>query len=266
VKSQPFACTNKTSGPIEKGANDGQLQYAKDLTAALRAAVTAKSLVKGIKTKGKNGRRKKDSSDTNNITIGDSINSPTSATSEPDWGLFEPIRSLLGPAAALVNTKVLISVLSFLVLFMWWRQSRLAAYNVRGGALGVPGLATSQRIAAYEEMWRGEESELWRWLEDRVGLDGAVPGFLSGVPEGNEKGGVQEKKKRKDWLARQKAMEMEKNLVREEMGERQMVEAIRITKERLKTLEDAVKRRHGGSLESDADDQAPPPPYVKKEL
>jgi hypothetical protein len=151
---------------------------------------------------------------------------------------------------------------------MWWRQSRLAAYNVRGGALGVPGLATSQRIAAYEEMWRGEESELWRWLEERVGLDGAVPGFLSGVSDSNEKGGVHEKKRRKGWLARQKAMEMEKNLVHEEMGDRQMLEAIRITKERLKTLEDAVKKRTGSSPsgESDADNEAAPPPYSKKEL
>jgi hypothetical protein len=239
------------------------MQYAKDLTTALRAAVTVKSLVKGIKGKGKGGRRKKDSTDISNVITGDDTDSTAKATSEPDWGLFEPLRGPLGPISGVINQGVIISILSFLVLFLWWRQSRLNAYSARGGALGVPGLATPQRIAAYEEMWRGEESELWQWIEDRVGLDGAVPGFLSGVPANGEK---REKQKRKDFLARQKALEMEKRLVDEEMGERQMLEAIRVTKERLKTLEDAVKRRTSDSFPGDRDAEAPPPPYEKKEL
>jgi hypothetical protein len=249
------------AGPIEKGANDGQAQYAKDITTALRAAVTVKSLVKGIKTKGKGGRRKKDSTDTSNVATDDNTNSTAKATSEPNWGLFEPLRGPLGPVASLVSPGIIIGILSFLILFMWWRQSRHGAYSTRGGALGVPGLATPQRIAAYEEMWRGEESELWQWLEDRVGLDGSVPDFLTGVPGGAEK---RETKKRKESLARQKAIEMEKRLVDEEMGDRQMIEAIRVTKERLKTLEDAVKRRSGHLSPDDA--EAPPPPYERKEL
>lgn len=222
--------------------------------------MTAKLVVKGSRTKGKAGRRKKDSSDTNNISMGVNNSSATSAgrKQEPDWGLLEPLRALLGPVATLVSPGVVIGLLSFLVFFMWWRQSRTMAYNARGGGLGVPGLATSQRIAAYEEMWRGEESELWKWLEDRVGLDGAVPAFLNQGPD-------REKGKRKEWLARQRAIEMEKKVVSGEMGERQMLEAIRVTKERLQTLEEAVKRRKSNFAEPKAG-EAPPPPYQSKEL
>jgi hypothetical protein len=49
--------TTRDKGPIEKGANDGQLQYAKDLAAALRAAVTLKSLVKGARGNGSEYQR-----------------------------------------------------------------------------------------------------------------------------------------------------------------------------------------------------------------
>jgi hypothetical protein len=238
------------SGPIEKGANDGQMQYAKDLSAALKAAVTVKALVKGVRGKGKGGRRKKDSSDNANASMSASVDSgAVSRNVEPDWGLFEPIRSMLGPVATLITPGVIIGILGFLVIFLWWRQPR---YSSRGSNLGVPGLATPQRIAAYEEMWRGEESELWRWIEDRVGLDGAVPGFLN---QGSEK----EKENRKDWAARQKIIEMEKRVLNEEMGEREMLDAIRVTKERLLTLEDAVKKRRG-------EREPPPPPYEEKEM
>ncbi|KAF2426545.1 hypothetical protein EJ08DRAFT_699843 [Tothia fuscella] len=240
-------------GPIEKGANDGQLQYAKDLTAALKAAVTIKPLTKGARRTGKGGRRKKDSSDLANGSNGVSASSGAPArVAAPDWGLFEPVRSLLGPVATILSPSAIIGFLSFLIIFLWWRQGSTTRYNPRSGSLGIPGLATPQRIAAYEEMWRGEESELWKWIEDRVGLDGAVPDFLN-----NADGEDRKKERGKDWHARQKIIEMEKRIVGDEMGEREMLDAIRVTKERLLTLEEAVKRRKGGR-------DAPPPPYEEK--
>ena len=45
-------------GPIEKGANDGQIEYVKALVAALNAAVTTKPPVKGTARKGKRKGKK----------------------------------------------------------------------------------------------------------------------------------------------------------------------------------------------------------------
>jgi hypothetical protein len=84
-------------------------------------------------------------------------------------------------------------------------------------------------------MWRGEETELWKWLEERVGLDGATPAFLT------------KEQDRKSMLNKQRVMDMEQRLVSEEMNEIQMMDAIRITRERLKALEEAVRGRHKSS-------------------
>jgi len=148
---------------------------------------------------------------------------------EPDWGLLEPLRSLLGPVASLVSPTIIIALLSFTIFIMWWRSPGRNASN-----LGHFGLPTPVRIAAYEEMWRTEESELWKWLEERVDLDGPAPAFLSA--HGGED--------RKGRLGAQRAKDMEQRLVSEEMSERQMMEAIKVTRERLEALEEAVQKKH----------------------
>jgi hypothetical protein len=222
--------TDIALGPIEKGANDGQMQYAKDIVVALRNAVNIKEKLKsGLKGKSKGGKRRKDTNDASN-SFQDSSNTAAAAKAkEPDWGLLEPLRGLLGPVAPLVSPTVIIALLSFTIFVMWWRQPGRAA-----SGLGHSGLPTPQRIAAYEEMWRTEESELWKWLEERVGLDGPAPAFLSA--HGGED--------RKDRLGKQRVKDMEQRLVNEEMSERQMMEAIKVTRERLESLEEAVQRKH----------------------
>jgi hypothetical protein len=205
------------------------LQYAKDLEVALRGAVNVKEKLKnGLKGRSKGGKKKKNAADVSN-TQGDADIATEVKAKEPDWGLLEPVRGLLGPVASLVDPTVIIALLCFTIFFMWWRQPSRTA---RG--LGYSGLPTPHRIAAYEEMWRTEESELWKWLEERVGLDGAAPVFLG--PQG-EQG-------RKERLAKQRVKEMEQRLVSEEMSERQMMEAIKTTKERLEALEEAVRRKN----------------------
>ncbi|KIW02003.1 uncharacterized protein PV09_06510 [Verruconis gallopava] len=216
-------------GPIEKGANDGQLAYQKDIVAALKAAVVAKSTLKaGSKGKGKGSKRKKDSAD---IT-GDSSTPTTSEIitkpAEPNWGLFEPLRGPLSPVASMVHPSFVVAFLMFMVFFLWWRLS------VAGTGAHVIGLPHAQRIIAYEEMWRHEESELWKWLENRAGLDGSVPSFLNGG----------ENIERKKWLEKQRVKEMKRNLDgAPDLEEKQMKEAIRVTRERLQALEKAVLER-----------------------
>jgi hypothetical protein len=229
------------SGPIEKGANDGQTAYAKDIVAALRAAVTKSPVAKGgVKGKGKPGRRKKESDvsdmllDAHNSAAGSAI-----ATGPSSWGILEPLHDILGPVAdifgAIISPTMMIGFLGALVLYMYLRQSTVTgnrAYN-----LGAPGMPTHQRMAAYEEMWRGEETELWHWLDERVGMDS-----MGAMGKSGEKIAT---------AARHLAARGAKAIRDlDGLGEREMLEALRVTRERLEVLEGAVvarKHKRAGS-------------------
>lgn len=87
-----------------------------------------------------------------------------------------------------------------------------------------PAVYSAQRLAAYEEMWWGEDSELWDWLEERVGLER----LNADVPS-----------------TRKRTVEprtLEHKLKEERMNEREMKEAIRVTEEKLRVLRDIVGR------------------------
>ena len=96
-----------------------------------------------------------------------------------------------------------------------------------------------QRVAAYEELWRREESDLWDWMEERLGV--AYP-----VSARDEKAVVQARS------AREKAGGKTKGEKRGRMGEREVEEAIRITEERLGLLKRAVEEGKRGAKESSA--------------
>lgn len=220
-------------GPIEKGANDGQMSYAKDITAALRAAVTTKALIKGAaRGKGK-GRKRKNTAEDNDIELPvsgeDGARESVTVHEAKNWGLLEPLHGPFGPIVDtlenFVGAPTVIGILVLLLLFTLWRKPTISN---RDGSLGVPGLATPQRIAAYEEIWRKEESELWNWLEDRVAMDRASA-MLAPGDDG--------------WRKRQKANEMEAKLQDESMSDRQIDDAIRVTQERLEALKEAVERK-----------------------
>lgn len=82
---------------------------------------------------------------------------------------------------------------------------------------------------AYERMWQKEEDDLWDWLEDRVGMNGALPGSSAQDDRGGK--------------ARQKVLrskEMASKLAESKTGQHQLDEAIRTTEERLAALKDVV--------------------------
>jgi hypothetical protein len=85
--------------------------------------------------------------------------------------------------------------------------------------------ATPERIAAYEEIWRREESELWDWLEERVGMEGIsdIPGKVSGHAD--------------------EAKCIEERLQEEKASEREMETAIKVTEEKLKTLKGVLEKQ-----------------------
>ncbi|ORY15138.1 hypothetical protein BCR34DRAFT_559141 [Clohesyomyces aquaticus] len=226
-------------GPIEKGANDGQLTYATSIASALRAAVSTKAIKAPIGKPGKGKRRQK----TTGIPDESAIALPTTGAADTaakakanTWGILEPLRSLLGPVAdiidSLVSTNVVMGVL--VVLLVWSLFFRSTGPAISHGQLS---LSTAQRVAAYEEIWRNEENELWDWIEERVAMD-RVRG-VAGVRRGG--GG-------EAWggLHGVQAVQEQLGQGKKGMKERQMDEAIRVTEERLQALKEAVKRGRGG--------------------
>ncbi|PNS15943.1 hypothetical protein CAC42_4344 [Sphaceloma murrayae] len=198
-------------GPIEKGANDGQTQYIKDLVAALKLATTkpVKGAVKG--RKGRKGAAKETAVVEEKVMAKDI---------EENWGLFDPLRPSLGPLVGLVRPffrpQIVIAVLFVLLAQSWW-------LNITGGRKDVGFGSSKSRTAAYEALWAREEAELWDWLEERTGLEQGLP-----APEGRHKAVVGKVGKR---------------LKEEKMGDREVREAIRVTEERLGALKEVVGRK-----------------------
>ncbi|EMC99054.1 hypothetical protein BAUCODRAFT_52457, partial [Baudoinia panamericana UAMH 10762] len=211
-------------GPIEAGANSGQIEYCKSLVAALKAALSLKSVAKVVAKKGKRKGRKETSD-------GDAANTPresavTADQKAADWGMLEPLHKLLGPFIAIVRpfvtSQVIIAVLFVLLVYTWI----LPPYPRGGTGVGFPGSGSPARIAAYEEIWRREESELWDWLEDRAGLDHLY------APSAEQR----------DRQRTSNARKMVRKLEDERMTERQMDDAVKVTEERLEALKKAIAR------------------------
>ncbi|KAF2448672.1 hypothetical protein P171DRAFT_428710 [Karstenula rhodostoma CBS 690.94] len=221
-------------GPIEKGANDGQMTYATALSAALRTAVVRNIAPKAPVKGGKGKKRSK-------TQVVDEAAAPTPATTpmaalpkEPSWGPLDPLRSLLpGPLVSIIDilftTQNIILILGALLIYAWFFRSPATQIGPHAR------LPTAQRQVAYEQIWRSEEAELWTWLEERVALDHVHSAVVSGgVLQGQE---------------------IQSRLVAEGMKERQIDEAIRTTEERLSALKGAVKRERETGTRSPREEQ-----------
>jgi hypothetical protein len=195
------------------------MSYATALTAALRTAVVAKAAP--ARTLGKGGKGKKRSKANILDEAPAPVAAPTTANQpkQSDWGLLQPLRSLLGPLADILDSvftpQIIIPLLGALLIYSWF-------FRATASSVGPNQWSPAQRQVAYEEIWRHEESELWNWLEDRVALD-RVQSSVSG-------GKVQQDKNE------------EVHLRANNMKEREMDEAIRITEERLRVLKQKVEK------------------------
>lgn len=100
-------------------------------------------------------------------------------------------------------------------------------------------------MAAYEEVWRREENDLWDWLEERVGMQGiAYPDV------GNDQEDVAQARKQRE--ATLKGKGMRKALADVRMSDREIDHAIRTTEEKLEVLKRAVSEKKGeGSVQSE---------------
>ncbi|KAK1836369.1 hypothetical protein QBC39DRAFT_337885 [Podospora conica] len=213
-------------GPIERGANDGQTQYSKDLLAALRGSLSSRpksGAAHGGGLKGRKRLRKKAAMASNTAS---EVEGLSKVLAKSEWGILEPARPFLGPVVGAIRPiltgNVVYGLLVGLLVASWFRSNRPVAVPF-GRELGYAGYP--QRMAAYEEMWRSEESDLWDWIEDRAGLD-----RLGGEPlRTRRRVGVEPRT-------------VEEKLREEKMDERELREAIGVTEAHLKVLKSVMER------------------------
>ncbi|KAI9842314.1 MAG: hypothetical protein M1837_007306 [Sclerophora amabilis] len=251
-------------GPIEKGANDGQITYAGDLAAAIKATLTAKSISMAGGTKKNARRRRKDVADPAANALARSkarVGAPGTSRSpqqQQSWGLLEPLRDPLSPFVdlfkPLMTSQVGLVIMAFLVAVLWMRQSYGPGSARVPGDLSLSGLTTPERIAAYEEIWRREESQLWDWLEERIELDGLALGGEAGRSgRGSSSRTAQRQSSRQvggekgagvnaGQSGSQSPAAAAAKLAQQKMSEREMNEAIRVTQSRLDMLKEMVER------------------------
>lgn len=233
-------------GPIEKGVIDGQTQYCKDLFASLKAAVSSRSragTANGAAGKGKKKGRKGKAAATSNSTS-DVEGGSSKAAAKQDWGMLEPIHGIVGPVVDIVQPlmtgNVVYGLLVGLLVVTWFggfngsRGPPSRHYGADLGYLGYP-----DRVAAYEEMWRREESELWEWLEERVGLErlSAEGGMARSAPT---------PQRRSASAPAESSRSVEEKLRAARTDDREIMEAIKVTEEKLKALKATMEKRTGG--------------------
>ena len=148
----------------------------------------------------------------------------------PNWGPMEPVRPIFEPVVDIVKPlftgNVVYGVLVGLLVATWFGFGFNPAGRRSPSGFGSEMSRWGpDRIAAYEEMWRREDTELWDWLEERVGLDRL-----------NVDKAIHRKKAMQPRTAEQKIKEAN-------VEDREIEEAIRVTEEKLKVLKEVVGKK-----------------------
>ena len=176
--------------------------------------------------KGKKGRKGRESKSISKTTDGAADSKPTAE----DWGMLEPLHGILGPVVSilqpLLTGNILYGLLVGLLVASWFR------FGFKGGSSNgnqpMAYYGTPDRVAAYEEIWRREESELWEWLEDRVGMDRLRDPTKMPI----------------------EARTMQDKLKDERMEDREIDDAIRVTEEKLRVLKATMEKRKAANGKS----------------
>ena len=160
------------------------------------------------------------------------------------WGLLEPVRGFLEPAVdivkPLIGANLVIGFLVLLQIFTWLRGGP-GGHSPR---VGFPQMLPPERIATYEEIWRREESHVWDWLEQRIGMEELIyPGSISADNDDeSDSAAVRKARRQRERSWRDREMQSKR---REEgtMSEREFAEAIRATEKRLEGLKAAMQKK-----------------------
>ena len=121
---------------------------------------------------------------------------------------------------------------------------------------------SSARLAAYEELWQKEESELWTWLEERVGMEGVSLPKAGGSKHSDTN--TKAKAKQRNKILNDK--DVAARLREEKMSEREVEEAIRVTQERLNALKGVVNKNKDKTNPIKPQRTKPVQPFEKAEL
>ena len=237
------------AGPIEKGANEGQTTYCNDLVKALKVGVTSRPRAgtngSKLKSKGKRRRGDADAARTSPVSV-KAVAAGTQPT-DSSWGLFEPLHGILGPVvdifSPMISSNMVIGFLLSVILINWFRGPRS---STSGDSLAY--VPTPQKIAAYEEIWRKEESALWDWLDERVGMQGAA------YPESSDREAAAQGRQQREQSSRNKGLRSK--LADVKMSEREVDHAIRVTEEKLRVLKRAIQEEKSVRDEMDSPPQA----------
>ncbi|KXG50075.1 uncharacterized protein PGRI_060420 [Penicillium griseofulvum] len=225
-------------GPIEKGAIDGQTAFGNDILKALQVGVMPRGRSNGA-GRGKGKRRKGDGVGRESTAAASlKVAVDPKAGKQESWGLLEPVRPLLEPFTSILSplwsSNFAILVIGILFYMAFFRS--LSSSSMISHQAGCPGHGLPQRLAAYEEMWRREETELWNWLEDRVGMDGMVFPNVYRSPEPHPS-------RRSSGVSMSDERELTERLREEKVSDREMDHALRTTRQRLEVLEEMMDRR-----------------------
>lgn len=203
--------------------------------AALKAEISSRSRAatsngaKGKKKKGK-GKQQEPSKERVEGAAHSKVAKPE------DWGIFEPLHGILGPVVDILQPILGSNLMHGLLIGLLFAYCFRIGFNGRQASPGYGGRGDvafrnyPERAVAYEEMWRREESELWDWLEERVGLHRMSEHAASNSPPIIRKRPIEPKT-------------VEGKLREERMSEREISEAIRITEEKLQVLKSVVDRK-----------------------
>ncbi|KAL8947988.1 MAG: hypothetical protein Q9222_005783 [Ikaeria aurantiellina] len=224
-------------GPIEKGANDGQQTYANELMTALKAGATSRARAGTGGSKLKKGKRRKGEGEVERESpTAEKAQGPGTVKQDDSWGLFEPLHGVLGPVvdifSPMISANMVIAILALLLLISWFRNPRSQR---AGSQMGFATMTSPERMAAYEEIWRTEESELWKWLEERMGMQDSKYPVMAGHMSPSEV-----RAKRSHHL---RSQGFKARLAEERMKEREVEHAIRVTEEKLEALKAAVQTK-----------------------
>lgn len=158
-------------GPIEKGANNGQMQFMADLSDAIKAQLNSASPNKVKKSKNRKTRSNTKDSEAN---VSDPLGKPVTQQSTSTSG------GMLGPLSGLIdniNINALILVLLFGMMLSIVRLQRTVR-DLSGDKSRPLG-----NIRLAETQWQHEEADLWTWLADRT-VDTTLQG-QSGMTHGD---------------------------------------------------------------------------------
>jgi hypothetical protein len=158
-----------------------------------------------------------------------------------------PVVDIVKP---LITGNMVYGLLVGLLVAAWFSFGYSRPNSGKDIGMGSFYASTPDRIAAYEEMWRGEESDLWAWLEERVGMDKVMMEMGRGqVGKTGEDQGKNFEEKLRDERGGG-------------MSEREIDTAIRVTEEKLKALKRVVERQKATKGRKKPDGSIPLPENV----